>query len=488
MKVDLTKHGREGVSERGSVLTAVAQRFKSLENRYPSASQSLLSIFDQAVVSGTSFLTAAIIGRLTAPDELGLYYLVLSIVIVGAAIQDSAVSAPYLVYCKRRQGRELAEYSGSVWIHLLAVCAISVVVLLAMIVVMSATNHTKILPGLWILLGAAPLILLRQGVRRFAFANLHVRSAIALDAVVAVVQLGGIALLGYLGWLSLAGIFAVMGGACGLACFGVYLLDPPKVRFVRDRFLPDWNLNWAFAKWAVRGYLIGNTTPYVMLWILGMTIGSAAAGVLGACTTLIGMANVLLMGVDNVLTPQSSHAFATGAARGLSRMLVRIAAFLVLTLGGFCLFVMLTGDFLAVFVFGNDYHGTGGILLALALSSLMYGIGIVAGNGLWAVDQPRACFLGDICCLIVTLIAAVLLIPPLGALGAALATLAGMTAAAIARMTLLVRYLRHAAMEESSAGSYGETRADAQAESTQTADVSRGEMTLLRTNSPGAVI
>ena len=131
------------------------------------------------MVSGTSFFTAAIIGRLTTPHELGLYYLVLSIVIVGSAIQDSAVSAPYLVYCKRRQGRELEEYSGSAWLHLLAYCATSILVLLGMIAVLTASGQTNILPGLWVLLGAGPLILLRQGIRRLTFANLHVRSAIA---------------------------------------------------------------------------------------------------------------------------------------------------------------------------------------------------------------------------------------------------------------------------------------------------------------------
>src|SRR6476660_3937841 len=123
MNADVTKQGRESETERGGVLAMVALRLKSLEERYPSLSQSLLSIIDQAIVSGTSFLSAAIIGHLTTPDELGMYYLVLSIAIVGAAIQDATVSAPYLVYCKQRHGRELEEYSGSVWIQHFVLCA-----------------------------------------------------------------------------------------------------------------------------------------------------------------------------------------------------------------------------------------------------------------------------------------------------------------------------------------------------------------------------
>jgi O-antigen/teichoic acid export membrane protein len=88
------------------------------------------------------------------------------------------------------------------------------------------------------------------------------------------------------------------------------------------------------------------------------------------------------------------------------------------------------------------------ILGALALSALMNGIGVVAGNGLWAIDQPRPNFLADVFSMAVTLIAAALLVLPLGALGAALATLAGMTAAAVVRSIILARYLRRAEAEK----------------------------------------
>ena len=148
MSVDSTEFGFGSEAERSSVLARLVLRLKSLETRFPSMSQSLLSILDQAIVSGTSFVSAVIIGRMTTPDEIGLYYLVLSITIVAAAVQDSAVWAPFLVYSKRRHGRELEEYSASVWIQLLLLTAFCVALLPAIILVLSATNHTAVMPGL----------------------------------------------------------------------------------------------------------------------------------------------------------------------------------------------------------------------------------------------------------------------------------------------------------------------------------------------------
>ena len=425
----------------GRWLSAVTGRFSAMGLRFPLASQGLLSIFDQAIYSGTSFLTAVLIGRATLPEQLGLYYLVLSIILVISGVQEQIVSAPYLVYSKRRHGRDLAEYAGSNWAQHFAVTLLSVIGLLIAIFGLSISGHSEIIPGLWALVAFAPLLLLRQGVRRFTFASLALRFAIAVDAAVALLQLGGLLLLLYLGWLSLLNIFAVMGIACGLACAGWYLLSKPQVRVVRARLLPDWKQNWSFGKWALRTYVLGSTTPQLMLWLVSAAAGPAATGIFGACNNLIGICNVILGGVDNVLTPQAAHAFATGGVKELRRILIVAGLFFVVTMGGLCLFILITGDWLMVFVFGSHYQGTGAILIALSASAAINCLSMLAHNGLWAIDRPQANIVADVCCLVVTLIAAVVLIYPFGALGAALATLAGITTAAVVRTSTLMRCL-----------------------------------------------
>jgi O-antigen/teichoic acid export membrane protein len=156
------------------------------------------------------------------------------------------------------------------------------------------------------------------------------------------------------------------------------------------------------------------------------------------------MTFVILCGVDNVLTPQAAHAYASGGVRDLKRVLVLTALFLFVVLGGMCVVVFLSGDWLMVFAFGSQYQGTRAILTALALSTLMTGLGLVAGNGLWAIDEPRSNFVADVCCIAITLVLGGLLIIPLGALGAAISTLAGTTTAAIVRTAILIRRLEHA--------------------------------------------
>lgn len=426
------------------IWTALLSRWQAIESRFRSLLQCVLSISDQALVSGTSFLTAIIVGRMTTAEELGLYYLVLSIAMMAAAVEESGVFLPYVVYSKRRTGDELDEYTGSVWTQMLLLCVLSVVLLLTMILILTATGHSAVVPGLWALCVAGPLILIRNGIRRLAFARLHVWTAIALDAIVAAGQLGALLAWSYFGQLTVASIFLVMGGACAVASVCTYLFDPLRMRFKSERMMEDWRQNWSFAKWALRSYLLGFTAPYVLLWILGLTSGPAAAGLLGMCSSIIGMTNVPVMGLDNVLTPQATHAFSTLGSRGLWPILLRTGAILTLFLGGLALFVLLTGDWLAMFFFGAAGIGTNWILAVLAISATLNGISTVAGNGLWAIDRPRAGFIADLSNMATTLLAAIVFVPKYGALGAAMSTLAGMTIAASVRVWMLVRCLRDA--------------------------------------------
>jgi O-antigen/teichoic acid export membrane protein len=431
MKVDLLEP--YGVCEVESNSAVASKSLRAMLDRFPAVSQAALSLVDQAIVSGASFVTAMIIGRTTSQETMGMYYLIASIVIIAVGMQENTILAPYMIYSKRRSGDALATYNGSVWVHHFLMTAVGLVALLAAIGVLSLTGSGALAANLWVLSVVGPLMLLREWIRRFAFSNLKIASALAVDTTVAALQLGGLLWLARNGSLTVFGIFAVMGGSCLVASIGWLVFAAGDIKFKREHVRVDWRTNWLFGKWTVRSYLVGNTTQYVMPWIVNMAVSTAAAGVLGACITLINLANLFLTSIDRILTPRAAQAFATGGIRDLRRVL-KLAAFSLLpALALFCLVVFATGSQVATFVYGDKYSGAGPILSILSLSILANGVGTLVGNGLWAIDQPRSNFIADVCCLVVTLGSAVLMVPPWGTLGAALALLAGTSIAAVVR-------------------------------------------------------
>jgi O-antigen/teichoic acid export membrane protein len=409
------------------------------------ARKGILSVVDQALVSGTSFTIAVMIGRLCSKEELGVYSLALSALMLIRGIQGELVSSPYTMYCGRHDGAALAAYTGSSLVHYLSLSALSMLCLTSAACVLAlGVGPAEARSVAWILAGALPFLLFRDCLRQIGMAHLRVLAVLVLDGTVTVLQLGGLVMLWWFSHLTVAAAITVMGVACATAVLGWFLTAKQPLAFVKDRLASDWKYNWTFGRWALASFLIGSTTPVLMPWIVALSHGKAATGALAACITLINCAGMYVMGVANLLAPRAARAFLHGGPAELSRMLSRTALMFIATLGTFCVVVVLAGDRPATLVYGSRYTGVSTVLALLAVSMLVNSLSITAGNGLWAMDRPAANFAADVCTFAVTIGTVSFLVGPLGILGAVLATLAGNSTGAAVRILTLLRLLKDA--------------------------------------------
>ena len=74
----------------------------------------LLSIGDQCLVSGTNFLTLVIVGRSCGLQELGVYSLAFTVVVILMALQESLLIAPYTVMMSRLARPDRAGWTALV--------------------------------------------------------------------------------------------------------------------------------------------------------------------------------------------------------------------------------------------------------------------------------------------------------------------------------------------------------------------------------------
>ncbi len=401
-----------------------------------------MSIIDQAIFSGTSFVTAVIVGRATSPDVLGMYYLTMTIVYVAIGIQECAVSNPYAILAPRREGRELAEFTATTWFRYLCWNALCLLGLAVAFTTVSLNGNAHLTTGLSALLFALPLLLLRESIRRFAFARLRLATAVVVDATSSTVQLGGLFALWYCDRLTLVGIFAVMAAGCTIASSSWILRNWKKPALVRERLGSDWGETWAIARWSLASFMLTNTIPFIMPWIIDIAAGAAAAGLFGASATLVGVTNVLVLGGSNFLMPRAAEAFATRGASGLSRVLLVMALLFILVIGSFGIALLATGDRIPVFVYGPDFQHTGPLVATLAANVLAGSLGMIAAQGLLVIGRQKNNFAIDIGMFSITMITAALLVPRYGALGAAVASLLGVTAGTLLRTIRLNIVLR----------------------------------------------
>ena len=183
--------------------------------------QGILSLADQAVASATNFLTGVIIARTCSKEELGLYMLGFSLILLMTDFQTSLITTPYMVYAPRLKGRAHALYTGSTLIHQLAFCLITMLgVACGAFAVTSGMGPRGLGPVLWALCVVIALIMLREHARRVSFARLKLRTAFLFDTLIAVGQISGLLLLARFRLLSASRAYWVIGSVCGIAVLG----------------------------------------------------------------------------------------------------------------------------------------------------------------------------------------------------------------------------------------------------------------------------
>ncbi|HIF30420.1 MAG TPA: lipopolysaccharide biosynthesis protein [Planctomycetes bacterium] len=392
-----------------------------------------LAVLDQAIVSITNFIWIREIGRACSLGQLGDYYIVMTLLFVLLNVQSELITAPYTVYCHRKSGKSLSEYTGSVFVHQLVASLVAVFAFVVFLLLTPLTAFgTSMSLSVAVLILAGPFWMMRGFLRYMSFARMHCGSAVIMDATACLIQLCGLWLLIQTNTFRLHWAFAVMGVSSAIVVIAWFLIRPIKFTMPRDA-RPAWRENWPFAKWALLSQLVGCMTPHMFPWLVTMIRGRVAAGILGAANTICGVAVMFSLGVSHILTPAASRAFVRGGKPALFRVLGSTAAFLMLTVGSFCGVALLFGEQAMVVIFDSRFSGHGNTLAVLSVAVLINCLSITCGNGLWAIDRPKLNLVADATVLITTIVSAIFLIRPYGPFGAACATLVGNTCGTVVR-------------------------------------------------------
>lgn len=391
--------------------------------------KSIITLADQTVASATNFLTGVIIGRACAKEEFGLYMLGFSIVLFVVNLQTFLISTPYMIYSPRLKGSAHVRYTGSTLIHQFGMSFMAVVALaLGGVVLSLGIGPQSLTPVVWVLVVVITFILLREYARQVCFANLRFKTVLILDSCVAVVQVGSLLLLSYLGLLSASMAYWVVGLACGLAGTGWLIRMRNTFTLQLTRAISDFGRNWSFGKWVFASGLLWALSMNLYPWILTAFHGTASTGVLAACFGVAAIGNPILLGVQNFLGPKIAHVYAEGGAIILRRFVFKASAVFSLIIAPFCVALLLFGGSLVLILYGDKYAGNGLVVSILALNLLISAMRFPFSRALFAMERADVDFYVNFIALFVLFTLGLWLVKAFGPLGVACSLLAGNTA------------------------------------------------------------
>ena len=429
-------------TEKQTLAMRLAQRWPRLFSA--TAVKSVVALTDQAVVSGTSFLTTILIARAAGPDQLGLYVLGTSLIMFVLPVQQSLVMAPYTVYCRRVASEDRLRYSGSVLLHFVGLAILAAIGLTCWGAALAlGLGKPSVAPVAWVVAGIIPFVLLRDFARSFGFAHLNVRMTCAMDVGVATLQVAGLFALAATGLLGARSALAVIGVA-SLIGAGTWLtrsrhLFAPHVETARGELAR----NWRFARWIFAGEVVSTLNSDVFIvWLLEFSLGKSATGIFAACATVVFFANPFVLGVASFLTPRIAQAYADGGVSEVRRVAAWADAIVAVPMAIFCGIVFFFGNDLLHVVYGDEYvgHGYTAFVLALAIFAATATMG--SGKGLWVLDRPDVNLRARLLGLAVTISVSLLLVERLGLTGVAWGWFAGCSADSFARWYAFRRLTR----------------------------------------------
>lgn len=386
--------------------------------------RNILSLADQAVVSGTRFAVTLIVGRVCGPDQLGVYSLGFTFVMLLGCVLEALIMTPYAVFANRAIGSRKTDYAGSVLIQygLLSLVAMVGLAILASVI---SPGMAELAPVIWTLAGILPLILLQEFARRFAFAHLRIQTAFLLDSLVAVVTVFGLLALASTGELTPAGAFGVMGIGCGLIV-SVWLFQSRRQFSPRRKEISaDTKKHWQFGRWVFANQMTMFARGYAVPWLLVLVLDTATTGIFVACETLVLLGNPILLGISNVLTPTASRAYAQEGSVGARRVIGQAQLWLAVIVGMLFIGLLLFGSRAVTFLYGNQFGGQQLLIAILGLAMVAEAFSIPLESGLCAVERPHVGFVAGFAGLIVTLTVTAILVVPFGMVGAACGLPAG---------------------------------------------------------------
>jgi O-antigen/teichoic acid export membrane protein len=268
---------------------------------------------DQAVVSGTNFITALILARVLGIVEFGVYSLFFIILIFILSVHHSLFGAPMFVIAPKISGqhnqRSYLFTLNSIQIFFCLILAILVGLAgIALSTLESLNFDTSILIPFGICVFFSPI---QEWLRRFFLVLGETSKALYVDVTRCLLQTGGILGLVYFDSISVWSTYVAI--AFSSICTYFLFIVLYKVRMDFSQVSSVWCKNWKQGRFLLPVNVMEwiNSQGYIIL--ASFVLGPLAAGAIKAAMNVMGPLNILYQAVENIYPVEGArHLKATG--------------------------------------------------------------------------------------------------------------------------------------------------------------------------------
>jgi O-antigen/teichoic acid export membrane protein len=394
----------------------IYKKFLELFHKY---SHINFSLADQAMVSGVNFLTTILLARALGPKDFGVFTLAWFVVLFLSSLQFALISAPMMSIGPKQSTSRSARYFGSVFAQQAVFASVS-----AIIVLIGAWLCGFLFPDWGVERIAVPMAFAtgayqaRDFVRRYYFTRGRFGSALLFDTATYGTQLGLLGWLAFRGQLEVAYPLWIVLISAGVGIVGA-ASGIGALSWHRTHFIVIARRHWRFSRWLGASAVLQVISSQIYLIASGFILGTAAVGILRASQNLMGLAQILFFGLQNVIPGRAGNWLRTNGIDGLVAYVKRTTWALELATGAIVCTFAITPEFWLSLIFGDQFGGNGHLVRWYAATYMVVALSFPLTGGLWALESTRPIFLGYATATVIGFAAAYPLLTYGGVVGAA---------------------------------------------------------------------
>lgn len=260
---------------------------------------SLLSIFNQGIVSLSNFLTSILIAQAITPNEFGSYSLLFAGIIFLSGFQNSLITGPLRVLGVRATNAIDGEYfRAQLYLQILLVVILTLVSVVFLYLVLNISN-SKLIFSFAVCLFMYQLHELFRVINLTKFA---LSQLIVMDVLNHVLRIGFLIILKVHNILTPAIALSVIAISCCIGaatCFKKNFIVFGSLPFLKDSLIANWN----YGKWLLLETVAYTASTQIYLYMTALIVDKQTAGAFYAVQNILNMANVFLLGMMNYAIP-----------------------------------------------------------------------------------------------------------------------------------------------------------------------------------------
>ena len=371
-----------------------------------------LTFIDQAVSSGSNFVTGVVIARLAGAAEFGEYALTLTLWLVIVGLHRALITEAVIVAAASQDDPDIVAHGVAA--ELLLGTVVSAAVALGGLAAIEAGARVGVL-----MLALAPwfvALLLQDFWRAMSFRARRPGLALIDDLVFAAVQFGAIAAFLELGWRSAPwvvtawGLGATVGALLGLRWFPARASLGEGWRLLRRL--------WNSSRWLLADFVTGFVSDQAYIAFAAVVVAPSDYGGFRAAFSLMGPAYVIALACGNVGLPAAARLAGPGQRADLRRFSRRLSTGTAAAIGAYGLLVAVGGRFALKTVYGPNFARFAPLATLCAVGYLLLGAVFGSGIALKAAGRMRLLWRTRVLVALVSLVSMVLLVESLGVTGA----------------------------------------------------------------------